>query len=384
MMSQATDFWYVRLPDGRILRAASTKVVRQEVGAGRIPLESTVRRSPAEEWVALEWTREFADLLDHRQSHAPGSHPSPPHPLGAVGRPSTVASRQDTRRMRQVGVSTLLQELLAALDSTLMRPKLLTAVLAGLALGVLATVVEMQPINLGNNKLNVTTVVAALLLVVSVAMGVLTRMTFVELSRLRPARWNEALDGLSVLTARLMVALGLVVAGLWGLWWVFRSAPFWILLSGEGSLAWVAESAAGAALAAGMALEVVLWAILGVSGLLAPLLVVEQVSVATALSRWLGLIRQHLGRLFLFEAMALVIGLAVALPCAALLVPLMGVNSDAHVVVPGLYVEPRLALAYVVARNLLVGLAGALLLAYVIVANVFIYLHLRYAIGARH
>jgi hypothetical protein len=382
MMSQATDFWYVRLPDGRILRAASTKVVRQEVGAGRIPLDSTVRRSPAEEWVSLEWTREFADLSDgYKQSHTTGPQAAP-H-ADAVGTPSTVASRQDPRRMRQIGVGTLLTELLAALDSTLTRPKLLTAVLAGLALGILATVVETQVIDLGNNKLNVTAVVAALVLVVSLAMGVLTRLTYVELSRLRPARWKEALEGLGPLTVRLAVALGLVTGGLWGLWWVFRSAPFWILPEAEGGWSWAATAAAGAALAAGMALEVVLWAILGVSGLLAPLLVVEQVPVATALSRWLGMIRQHLGRLFLFEAMALVIGLAVALPCAALLLPLLGVGNDSHVLLPGLYVEPRLALAYTVARNLLAGLAGALLLAYVVVANVFIYLHLRYAIGAR-
>ena len=60
-MSQA-DFWYIRFPDGRVLRAASTVVLRQELNAGHIPLGSTVRRSPSEEWVSLAWTQEFADF----------------------------------------------------------------------------------------------------------------------------------------------------------------------------------------------------------------------------------------------------------------------------------------------------------------------------------
>src|SRR6516165_9666671 len=133
-MSQAADYWYVRLPDGRVLRAASTKVVRQEVGAGRIPPDSTVRRTPAEEWVSLEWTREFADLIDRRHSDSnagPGTRPS----HGSGQRPSTVASRLESERLHLVGIGGLLQELLAALDSTLVPQKLLVAVGTGLALG---------------------------------------------------------------------------------------------------------------------------------------------------------------------------------------------------------------------------------------------------------
>jgi hypothetical protein len=61
-MSQASDHWFVRLPNGHVLRAANTTIVRQQVGLGKIPPESAVRRLPDEEWTALEWTREFADL----------------------------------------------------------------------------------------------------------------------------------------------------------------------------------------------------------------------------------------------------------------------------------------------------------------------------------
>ncbi len=372
-MSQATDFWYVRLPDGRVLRAASTKVVRQEVGAGRIPPESTVRRSPNEEWVALEWTREFADLIErhHADTHAPGFG-ARRSASSAASRPSTVASRLESERLHLVGVSGLLQELLAALDSTLVPQKLLVAVGTGLALGVLATVVEMQAIDLGSRALNVAAVLGAILVLVSVPMAFLTRVTYVELSRLRMARWHEGLDGLGFLAVRLALGIGILAALLWGLIVLLRWLPFWILPNPELPWAWAGEAAAGAVLAAGLALEVALWAILVSSGLLAPLLVVEECSLVTAVGRWALLLREHLGRAFLFEALALGIGIGLALPCAALLVPLQS-----------LYVDPRLALAFICARNLLAGLAAGLLLAYVMVANVFIYLHLHYSIVPR-
>jgi hypothetical protein len=250
--------------------------------------------------------------------------------------------------------------------------KLLVAVGTGLALGVLGTLVELQALDLGSRALNIAVVLGTVLLLISVPMGFLTRVTYVELARLRMARWHEGLDGLGFLAQRLALGLGLLAALLWGLIVLLRWLPFWILPDQDRSWAWLGEAAAGAALAAGLALEVGLWAILVVSGLLAPLLVVEECPIGTGVIRWIALVRQHLGRVFLFEAMALGIGIILALPCAALLVPLHW-----------LYVDPRLELAFVCARNLLAGLAVGLLLAYVMVANVFTYLHLRYSTSPR-
>jgi hypothetical protein len=372
-MSQTSDFWFVRLPDGRILRAASTRIVRQELGAGRIPPDSTVRRSPNEEWVALEWTREFSDLIERRSGDTPSPEPAGRRsPDSAAGRPSTVASRLEPERLHLVGVGALLQELLAALDSTLVPQKLLVALTAGLALGALATVVEIQVLDLGSRALNVAASLGALLVIVSVPMGFLTRATYVELSQLRSARWQEGFAGLGLLALRLAVAIGVVAGALWGLIVLVRWLPVWILPAPDASGGWAGEAAAGAVLAAGVVLEVGLWGVLGVSGLVAPLLVVEDCPIGRGLFRWVALLREHLGRIFLFEALALGIGLVLAVPCAALLVPLQW-----------LYVDPRLALAFVCVRNLLAGLAVGLLLAYVLVANVFIYLHLRYATARR-
>src|SRR5947207_2748939 len=62
-MKPGLDAWYIRIPDGRVLRAATTKAVRVHVGSGLIPPDSRVRRHPDDEWAALEWTQEFADLV---------------------------------------------------------------------------------------------------------------------------------------------------------------------------------------------------------------------------------------------------------------------------------------------------------------------------------
>ena len=53
-MSKASDAWYVRLPDGRVVRASSTGALRKHIGSGRIAPDSHVRRSPEQEWLSLE------------------------------------------------------------------------------------------------------------------------------------------------------------------------------------------------------------------------------------------------------------------------------------------------------------------------------------------
>ena len=44
-MSEASDPWFVRFPDGRVVRADSTAVVRRRILSGKIPLASSVRRT---------------------------------------------------------------------------------------------------------------------------------------------------------------------------------------------------------------------------------------------------------------------------------------------------------------------------------------------------
>src|SRR5436309_3371822 len=111
-MSTSVDFWYVRFPDGRVLGATSTAVLRQHLGSGRIPAGSTVRRSPEEEWVAQEGVADFADVAGRRPP--PGERWADPDGLGWADAdaplPVTVSSRLDPLRFPSVGVRALLNE----------------------------------------------------------------------------------------------------------------------------------------------------------------------------------------------------------------------------------------------------------------------------------
>src|SRR6516164_1777813 len=214
-MSSNADAWYVRFPDGRVLRATSTAVVRQQLGSGRIPSGSTVRRSPEEEWTLVEWIAEFADVVAEQQRKpvevgaavrpggkppsapvidltAKGSGVRPPSSANLSSEGSGVAARLDPLRLQTVGVRGLVDELIGALDSTLVRKKIAVALLAALALGLLFALAPLKPLEpLANLELSKHDSVdrawaaLAVLVVGSIATALLTRMTFVEVSRLR-------------------------------------------------------------------------------------------------------------------------------------------------------------------------------------------------------
>src|SRR5207247_1577213 len=129
IMAARRDAWYIRLPNGQELRAKTTKAVVHHVETGIIPKNSLVRRTHAEEWTLLEWTAEFAEILADRPKKEPttnGWHPEP-----GTG----IASRLDPLRLRTVGIRSLWEDLLAALDSALSGGKPLVAALAGAVIG---------------------------------------------------------------------------------------------------------------------------------------------------------------------------------------------------------------------------------------------------------
>ncbi len=377
-MSEASDTWFVRYPDGRVRRAANTTVVRQQVAIGRIPPNSSVRRSPDDEWTALEWTREFADLMEDLPAGRREPKPKPAAEsddaldLGGEARSAEaggLSARLDRSRLPTIGVRGMTHELLAALDSTLVRKKLTAAALAGLGSGlVLAswTQVPEAPFEQAAQWARTIIAVVLLIIIVTVATGMLTRMTYYELSRMRPARWREGATGLTGTTFRIASAQ-LLTAGVAILVIVYlRLAPRYLLEFYPGG---VGETAAAALAVLGMIVEVVLWPIVSFALLLPPILVVEDCSVGKALLLWYRLLREDIGRVFLYEALALGLGLAatllLALPWLALF----------------LYepVEfPQLLPAIAFTRWVLAGLALAPLLAYLMVANVFIYINIRY------
>ena len=213
-MTQPSDPWYVRFPDGRVIRAANTTVLRRYLNRGRIPPRAPCRRSPDEEWVKLEWVEEFTDLL---KKAAPVANGSPKPPVArrkkkrravAAGVPTTSGARLDPRRFDLVGSRGILREMLAALDSTLLPQKLTALVYAGFVLAILAALSRLPWPDLGLYQVAIAWVLAlAALVTVTALSGVLTRMTYLELSELRPAQLREGLTGLTGRTVRLLLAL---------------------------------------------------------------------------------------------------------------------------------------------------------------------------------
>jgi hypothetical protein len=392
-MSSNADAWFVRFPDGRVLRATSTAVVRQQLGAGRIPAGSTVRRTPEEEWTSVEWMEEFADVVaEHRKTvevgaraggkppssalidisaEAAGGKAAPNLAAGSEG--SGVAARLDPMRLQTVGVRGLVDELIGALDSTLVRKKITVALVAALGLGLLLAFAPLEPLGRldqsNQSRIDRAWTALAVLVISSIATALLTRMTFVEVSRLRPARWREAFSGLIGLSIRLSIAQLVIAGNTLLIVELLRYLPIYFLNDNPLQEVIPAEVMATVAVIAAMLAEVLQWAVYGLSLLLAPILAVEGCSIGTALLQWLRLIRRQLGRAFVYEALAIGVGLIITLP---LIVPLVTFATIYH------FNNQRVDFAIEQARKVLEAMALGPLFAYLAVANVFIYLNLRY------
>src|SRR5262249_39011703 len=99
-----------------------------------------------------------------------------------------------------------------------------------------------------------------------------------------------------------------------------------------------------------------------------PVTIVEDCSVAAALAQWRRLLLRHFARLFLYQTLATLAGIALSL---ALALPLVVV-----VLTAGRLTDPARLTLWVLG-----GLATAPLIVYLLVANVFIYLDVCYRSG---
>jgi hypothetical protein len=371
-MKHIRDVWYIRLPSGQELKAKTTKAVLHHVNHGVIPRNSLVRRAPDQEWQTLEWTAEFTEALKARETRmeSNGSRPD-------MGPLAGIASRLDPLRLRTVGVRGIWEDLLAALDSTFVRPKLVAAALTTALIGLFLVIVPWLVVRLQGSLgwssgwspglVREVTGFAGLLMLGGLN-GLLARMTYIELSNMRRCRPGEALRGFFSLELRLVIAYFLIVAGLALISALMRSLPavLPVTLADSGAPAWLAATAHNGVTALGTAIEVALWFALGLTGLLAPVMVVEECSIFTALVSWCRLLRRHPGRILLAEALAIMVGVLITLPFAApVFLALQGREF-----VPSLGADAVKFAAW--------GLAFTPLAAFLAVANVFVYLDVRY------
>jgi hypothetical protein len=352
-MAMAADSWYVRLPDGRMLRARTADVLRTHLQAGRIPAGSEARRSGEDTWQPLARIAELAEAL--------------PTERAAKGAPE--APRSEPKETRAAGVRGLVGELLGAFERSLDRAKLGIAAVIGLLLAVGVIALELVGsfplVPWGIFGYVVTAIV--LLAVVAVGTVLLTQMTFIELDRRRPAHAAELRADLVRQGLRVFLAQGVVAAVLIGMVLLVRAAGPWLAMIDAGENNHFREIALGVLSVARLLLEVLCWPLLGMAVLLlGPLLVIEEHSILRSLREWLGMLRQHVGRIYLCEALAVTLATVLALPM--LLLVAIAASSVADTMAP---IE-RITLL------VLGGVALTPMIAYLIVANVFIYLNIRY------
>lgn len=365
-MNEPTDVWYVRLPDGKVLRAGSTNAVRHHLETGRIPLDSRVRRRPHDDWMALHRAEAFADLVKPRfnrtgNSISAGQRESYPF-LDLTAKEGAPSQRRDVLRLQTVGVRGLVEELLTALDSALGRGKLLIAALVGLTGGLVFLLQRVIPMAADFALLSWLAGGLAVLIVAGLAAAALAQMTFVELTRLRSAFRGEVKNGLGRNALRIIIAQLLLVGGALAAVLGLRELAIWLV--GEVTN----DILAAVAIVIRLGLEVLLWPVLPLALLVAPIVVIEECSFAQALRDWLRLLRQHHARVFVYEALAVALGSIATLP---LLAPV----AVAAWTSPAELTEGIVAHA---ALDVLLGAAAAPLISYLFVANMFIYLNLRY------
>ena len=372
-MIAADDSWYVRFPDGRVIRAANTTVVRQNIQQRNIPFGCMVRRAGDDPWRALERTREFADLIEAvNQNQEDAAHPDDPPRHKERQEPvapfTSLASRLDPQRLRTADVRPVLQDVLAALDTALTRRKLIAAaVVTGLCGAILATAQLVAALVSGSAEYVWPITGLLVVLITSAGLGLLAKLTYIELQRMRPALWREGLTGLGALTVRLALAwavVGVVVIGvpasfLWLSRWLstLTASPWDVLGPGLAHVAAVVT-----------VLSVTCLLPLAIAAFLfAPILVFDECPALSALRMWLGLLRQHRSRIILNEAAAVSVAMLLSLPFCLL------------VVAADLFrLEERLLLAGSCTRTVLLCLAMTLPVAFLAVANVFLFVNLRY------
>jgi hypothetical protein len=326
------------------VRARSTEALRKSLSSGRIPWESRVRRSGERAWLPLAQVAELADMAPREQA---------------------------VSELRAVGVRGLVEELCNALDSSLSRGKLSAAAAAGLCAGLALLAMELAPLYLEArwNWLGRLGPALFFVVVLSVCTSLLTQMTYIELARLRPARRRELREGLFRNVSRLVLAQVVVGGFFVGLLALWRWLPAWLEPTALAEPTGWRSGLTSSLLAARLLIEVLGWPIFLMSLLLlGPLVVIEDYSVVRALGEWLRLVRQHLGRIYLYEALAFALGIILMLP---LLVPI-GLAAG-HVLAGREFTQVEEA-----TLSVLIGLALTPLFAYMQVANVFIYLNLRY------
>jgi hypothetical protein len=272
-------------------------------------------------------------------------------------------------RLQTVGIRGLVDELIAALDSTLNSGKLMFACVVSTlgALAMFGAILGARAIHPEGHWL----AEALSGIVAGVALGIvattLTRQTHMELSRMKRVPRSEALRDIGPILFRVFLAFVATFGVGFALLTLLQHVPDWLDKPLRTSSASVAEAVYSATWAISLAIGIVVGCVFLVSLLLPPILVVEECSLGDALREWRALLNEHRARVLVYEGMALGLALITALP---LIVAVSLAQQYVPAAIPNKFGQ---AFALMI-RGLTIGPA----LAFLAIANLFIYLNLRY------
>lgn len=286
-------------------------------------------------------------------------------------------------RLQTVGVRGLIDELIAALDSTLSRSKILPAFLASILIYLcLFAARTVHHLVLDPSDVPWLPVVAGAtfaVIVLSILNAVLGKLTHLELSTMRPAKLSAGLKGCFSYIVPALIANSVVAGSSLGLLFLMRKVPQWAsqALSDAGMNAELQQVLFTPILVIIYIVSALLWIVVGLCWLLTPAIVVEESSWLAGIREWRQLIKEHFGRVVVYEGLTVMLGIAVSLPLTlAVGLALEGNLSVLPVSPVGLGEGSNWVMGTVQAA--MHGLTAAPLLALLAVANVFIYLNLRY------
>lgn len=317
-MSEFRDPWFVRLPDGRVIKAKSTASLRHHLESGNVPKNARVRREKTEEWQELMWVREFADLF------------------GGISKPSEDASEQlppqldptfqnklETHRLQSVGIRGMIDEILTSLESAWSKPKIIIATIGAIFLFIGHFLIEWIGFSILKelewDRLTWTIpllTVAWMVLVVSMVFAFLAKLTFHELSTLKHASLSDAFRGglylkIQVLLASLIgVGIPLVLIVLLG------KVPNWVaqLLTDMGASPKNASYIVTPAVVLAKLIMIPMWLLVGMAWILPAAVVVEEGAFAPGLSEWRKVVFHQLDVLLASTGFAILLALAVSIP----------------------------------------------------------------------
>jgi hypothetical protein len=209
--------------------------------------------------------------------------------------------------------------------------------------------------------------------------AVLAKLTHTELATMRPARLRAAFQRFGNYAIPTLVANAIVAGGGLGLLFLLHQVPGWTQqgLSDAGMGKTAQDVVFTPILALVILLAVLTWLIIGLCWLLTAAIVVEESSWLAGIREWRQLLKEHFGRILVYEGLTTLLGVAISLPL------ILAVNLAQHgrpTLMPAWPADVTDGGRWVTGtvEAALHGLTAAPLLALLAVANVFIYLNLRY------